>query len=1058
MLAVWMLGCGETGTGDALDDITLPDGVELPDGLDLDGLELPPGDTITEFADFGEPCEDDEECESGICIPGPLGQKVCSEGCDEECPPGWLCTDVSEDSNGTDFVCIPGLVNQCAQCDQNIECGGKVDQCTPIGEDGLSFCTQHCDVSDDCGEGYYCSPPGAGTGSQQCLPVTGECACPPDIDGTERPCQVVNASGVCYGTEKCDGPFGWTGCTATTPIAELCDGQDNDCDGDIDEDLPTDAECTVDCGAGSCPGVLRWVDGQGVCEAATPTAETCDGVDNDCNGQTDDGLDTNAACTVDNEHGSCAGVLSCVDGSETCDAATPEAEACDGQDNDCDDAIDEDLTEACANDCGDPGTAQCVNGVFTDCDAPFVEELCEDMVDNDCDGTTDEADCLKGLAEPGASLTYYSSYFHATNVVTDHGDGTYSQSYFGMTDPNATGTAWAKVDLSSINTSPLPWFVAAKPATTIQFLSAATNLYDDRRDTVLMAAIRDDRGRPANKGTVITFDISANAGVAALTCTTNDFGRCTATMTLPDAAFDTSQTITVTANGAGMSSDPITIQAHARPPALTLDAYQVGIELPVSPRWDGSVQQEEFEAYVYINTGIAVIGAYDFQVNFDKALLETVSVTAGSHPLIYGDPISNVGPVANSEGQLKFNTLNTSANDPDGKGPKVHVATIRFRTMGVFFENMSAAITGHVTSLYSTDFAPLSPTAPDPPAPIVFRDANGPSTTPSVDTQTTQIEGIFVSSPKSQLLGWYPLTGTNETTLLNVIGLRTDGTQHNLAQDNNTVYLSDNSTLLQVSADGTVKSQSPSATFDDWVNITVDYFNHSATQPIRVLVLGDFKVALSDGELQPIADHPAGLGQTAKLMVTGTWFAGSQPVATMDVTSMTSVIPSPGLIYKPILREFSTAVDGPHPFEVRGAVGNVLVEDVVTADSLTPATISALRIIAPCSAENVSLVPSTINVDDGTAELTVSVEARIQGIGSTCQSQVWAEFDDGARMRLTGDPAITVTVEDTTVATTTTAGKLTASTPGSTTVHAVLLNQGTEVVAGERVIQIDAQP
>ncbi len=83
--------------------------------------------------------------------------------------------------------------------------------------------------------------------------------------------------------------------------------------------------------------------------------ETCDGVDNDCDGQTDEGV-TNAC--------------------GTCGPAPDEV--CDGQDNDCDGEVDEGVLNACGQ-CG-----------------PVPEEVC-DGEDNDCDGQIDEGACGEGL-------------------------------------------------------------------------------------------------------------------------------------------------------------------------------------------------------------------------------------------------------------------------------------------------------------------------------------------------------------------------------------------------------------------------------------------------------------------------------------------------------------------------------------------------------------------------------------------------------------------------------------------------------------------------------------
>lgn len=86
---------------------------------------------------------------------------------------------------------------------------------------------------------------------------------------------------------------------------EICDGKDNDCDGQVDEGLPTktwyhdtdgdgygsNATATVSCSA---PATSGWVLQGGDCNdqnaAVHPgAAEVCDGIDNNCNGVIDEG-------------------------------------------------------------------------------------------------------------------------------------------------------------------------------------------------------------------------------------------------------------------------------------------------------------------------------------------------------------------------------------------------------------------------------------------------------------------------------------------------------------------------------------------------------------------------------------------------------------------------------------------------------------------------------------------------------------------------------------------------------------------------------------------------
>ncbi len=117
------------------------------------------------------------------------------------------------------------------------------------------------------------------------------------------------------------------------PGSEICNGIDDDGDGQVDEDQPDQT-----CGVGACevtePSCIGGV--PQACEPALPGSEVCNGIDDDCDGSIDNG--TEQACST-----ACGnGVIACVGGVEqACDAPPAQAETCNVQDDDCDGSYDE---------------------------------------------------------------------------------------------------------------------------------------------------------------------------------------------------------------------------------------------------------------------------------------------------------------------------------------------------------------------------------------------------------------------------------------------------------------------------------------------------------------------------------------------------------------------------------------------------------------------------------------------------------------------------------------------------------------------------------------------
>jgi outer membrane protein assembly factor BamB len=351
---------------DSGDDTGMSDDVTSND-VDDDDVAADANETDTAITPgaFGAPCGSPDDCNDGWCLPTSNGG-VCSRACTESCPWGWACRQNVAVLPNIAFVCMPPAPTYCRPCDRNADCQSPNDTtthaCIPTG-DGGSFCAGACEDDDDCPDDAFCTnvTDVDGNTSRQCRPDSGECTCgAADIAAeASTTCFNSNTFGRCSGRRACES------------------------------------------------------EGLGACDAAEPALDICNGADDNCNGETDEGFIAEP-CTNANDHGSCAGVTGCGDGVPSCNAPEPVAESCNGDDDDCDGETD----EAGASDCttyfldadGDGfGTAEsrCLcapDGFFRattagDCNdgvrgvGPHVSESCNGRDDN-CNGQTDEEDAV----------------------------------------------------------------------------------------------------------------------------------------------------------------------------------------------------------------------------------------------------------------------------------------------------------------------------------------------------------------------------------------------------------------------------------------------------------------------------------------------------------------------------------------------------------------------------------------------------------------------------------------------------------------------------------------
>lgn len=311
-LLVCAAGCSDSETNNGQTDST----VGSPDEGDPqeDGTATPDPDEGTPSPDPGPtepdthvdtgpkpdpfpivPCNSDSDCDSGHCVPSVEGM-VCTITCYEQCPEGWDCRPIVKPGGDPVLVCIDLLATLCHPCDEHKDCNldtaGANNLCLGAGDDG-SFCGVLCGADGvACPEGYACEDrlDANGDPKPQCVPVDGECTCNGSAValGADTTCYQTVDAGACSGTRTC-GPFGLTECDAPEAQFEICNDLDDNCDGAVDEGLDSEP-CEVTNNFGTCKGTRSCVDGDEACGAKVPTAETCNFIDDDCDGETDEGV------------------------------------------------------------------------------------------------------------------------------------------------------------------------------------------------------------------------------------------------------------------------------------------------------------------------------------------------------------------------------------------------------------------------------------------------------------------------------------------------------------------------------------------------------------------------------------------------------------------------------------------------------------------------------------------------------------------------------------------------------------------------------------------------
>ncbi len=523
-----------------------------------------------------------------------------TDDCDP--PSGWVDDDT--DCDDTSAESAPGLEEVCDGADN--DCDGSTDEevlsvwYTDADDDGygsldktVEACTQPSGASEqagDCDDGDYAISPAA---MEICDERDNDCDGDIDEGAIDADIWYVDGDGDGFGdastsTEACAAPSGFVDDAADCDDAdatinpdgsEVCDGTDNDCDGDVDDD-----DASLDEGTASTWYADADGDGYGASDytraacaepsdysadpddcddaaaAVNPAAiEVCDEVDNDCDGDIDEGVTTTWYLDFDGDgYGSTAfSAQECsapsgygadaTDCDDTDADINPAAtEVCDEVDNDCDGDVDDDdagldastgstwYSDIDEDGYGDPSASavacEAVSGEVadaTDCDDadpeihPDADEHCNGT-DADCDGVTPEtcASCLELLEEDPAAVD------GLTVIDPDGASGTIAP-FEVWCDQGADGGGWTLIqrtvwdwsDSEQLLTDYADWYGATvgDPDTGMAYRLAGERWSDlnVEQDILLVLTARDGDGTGGDcaplyyQGTYASFTIDS---------------------------------------------------------------------------------------------------------------------------------------------------------------------------------------------------------------------------------------------------------------------------------------------------------------------------------------------------------------------------------------------------------------------------------------------------------------------------------------------------------------------------------------------------------------------
>ena len=402
LLGVLVIGCGG-GSADLADVVSDNDTAVVENSVaEISATELPgTTDTASELAPEDAPapeiapeceagqgclleaCETHDDCFDGWCVLY-LGEMVCTQTCDGICPDFWACEAVDADGK-VGQICVPPFATLCLPCEETSDCDaiGADAMCLDFGPLEGSFCGSACSSDGGCPTGYTCAEATSVDEEEvtRCIPDSGTCECGEYAAAASlsTTCEIENEFGICEGMRSCsEGTL--SDCDAVVPAEDLCDGLDNDCDGDTDTVSCDDSNpCTIDS-----------------CEGADGCVHTPDDADCDDDDECTDNACIGGKCVVTKVR-NCGGDCGVCEGDGAfCDAGVCQCDPlnCVQLDHACGDWPDGCGSTIQCGTCTKFPNSACVAGQC-DCEADSCEGLSYDCgkQDDGCGGTLSCGSC-----------------------------------------------------------------------------------------------------------------------------------------------------------------------------------------------------------------------------------------------------------------------------------------------------------------------------------------------------------------------------------------------------------------------------------------------------------------------------------------------------------------------------------------------------------------------------------------------------------------------------------------------------------------------------------------